>query len=99
MAQFDVHRLIPNGTFVVDCQSDLLAELNTRFVVPLIRRDAAPTAAQRLNPVFSISGAQHVMVTQFAAAVEVRELGEIVGSLTDRAFEVIGALDVLISGV
>jgi toxin CcdB len=99
VAQFDVHRLNSSGTFVVDCQSDLLRELNTRFVVPLILKDAAPTAAQRLNPIFNLQGGQYVMVTQFAATVELRELGEIVCALREDALQIIGALDVLIGGV
>ncbi len=39
------------------------------------------------------------MLTEAAAAVPVRELGEVVSSLADRSFEITGALDVLISGV
>ena len=84
---------------VIDCQSELLSQLNTRLVVPLIPRDRAPAPAQRLNPVFSVRGQEHVMATQFAAAVHVRELGEVVTSLRDCSFEIVGALDVLISGV
>ncbi len=97
MSQFDVHRL-GNG-LVIDCQSDLLAHLNTRVVVPLIRLDQAPTPARRLNPVFSIDSVDHVMDTQFAGAVERRLLGAVVSSLADRSFEVIDAFDVLLSGV
>lgn len=99
LAQFDVYRLNSSGTLVIDCQSDLLEQLNTRLVVPLLPRDAAPMPARRLNPVFMIGGEDHVMVTQFAAAVERRELADVVFTLRDLSFEVIGALDVLISGV
>jgi toxin CcdB len=99
MAQFDVHRLSPGGGLVLDCQSDLLQQLNTRFVVPLIPEEDAPQPARRLNPTFVIDGESFVMVTQFAAAVHSNELGEAVASVRDQSFEVIGALDVLISGV
>lgn len=97
MAQFDVHRL--GSGLVIDCQADLLSHLNTRFVVPLIPRDAAPKPANRFNPMFLIEGTDHVMETQFASAVEHRDLGPIVTSLADRSFEITDALDVLISGV
>lgn len=97
MAQFDVHRL--GGGLVVDCQSNLLAHLNTRVVVPLIARDQAPTPARRFNPVFAVNGLEHVMDTQFTSAVEHRELGAVVASLADHSFEIIDAFDVLISGV
>ena len=97
MAQFDVRRL--GSDLVVECQSDLLSALNTRLVVPLIPREIAPKAARRFNPVFLINGRDYAMDTQFAGAVEERELGAVVASLRDRSFEITDALDVLISGV
>ena len=99
MAQFDVHRLKSSDTLVIDCQSELLEQLNTRLVVPLIPREAAPTPADRLNPIFTIGGEEYVMFTQFAAAVRREDVGDVRFSLSDHSFEVIGALDVLISGV
>jgi toxin CcdB len=99
MAQFDVHRLGSGEGLVLDCQSDLLQQLNTRFVVPLIPQEDAPAPAQRLNPTFVIDGRRFVMVTQFAAAAHCNELGEAIASLRGHSFEVVGALDVLISGV
>ena len=99
MAQFDVHALKSGCGLVVDCQSDLLAQLNTRLVVPLLPSESAPQPAQRLNPRFTIAGHEHVMVTQFAAAVRVDELGEVVTSFRASSFEIVGALDVLVSGV
>jgi toxin CcdB len=97
MAQFDVHRL--GGGLVLDCQSDLLGHLVSRLVVPLVLRSKAPAPVTRLNPVFKIDGKDHVMMTQSAAAVRAQQLGDRVGSLADRQFEIIDALDVLISGV
>lgn len=84
---------------LLDCQADLLSHLNTRFVAPLLPSDHAPMPARRFNPVFDIAGARHVMVTQFAAAIELRELGPVVASLTDERREIMNALDVLLTGV
>ena len=97
MAQFHVHQL-SGGRLAIDCQADLLGHLASRFVVPLVALDKA-MPAKRLNPVFSIQGRDYVMLTEAAAAVSVRELGEVVASLADRSFEITGALDVLIGGV
>lgn len=97
MPQFDVHRF--GDGLVIDCQSNLLADLNTSLVAPLVARDQAPAPARRLNPVFVVDGADHVMVTQFASAVERRKLGAVVTSLADRSFEIVDAFDILISGV
>jgi toxin CcdB len=99
VSQFDVHRLNSGAGLVIDCQSGLLQHLNTRLVVPLMRSDRAPTPANRLNPAFVIEGCEHVVVTQFAAAISVRELGEVITSMAHRSFDILGALDVLISGV
>jgi toxin CcdB len=66
MARFDVYRGVGGADLLLDCQSDLLRDLNTRFVVPLMRRETAPQPARRLNPIFRIEDHDYVMVTQFA---------------------------------
>jgi toxin CcdB len=99
VAQFDVHANAFGKGFLLDCQSDLLSHLNTRLVAPLLRPDDAPKPAGRLNPTFVIDGQPHVMLTQYAAAIEVRELGEAMGSLAGQDREIMNALDVLLTGV
>lgn len=98
MAQFDVWRT-EAGDLVVDCQSDLLTHLNTRFVAPLLRADTFEVVARRLNPLFTVEGAEYVMYTQFAAAVPASLLDERVTNLDDCSFAITGALDVLLTGV
>jgi toxin CcdB len=99
MAQFDVHRLAKGSALVIDCQSDLLDHIDSRFVVPLVPRAASPQPAHRLNPVFTILCEDYVMLTQAASAVRRRELGAVIASLDERRLEITGALDVLITGV
>ena len=99
MAQFDVYRLKAGGGLVVDCQSDLLSSISTRFIVPLIAHEGQHAATQRLNPLFVIDGQQYVLATQLAAGVPRSEIGEQTSSLRDHSFEIVAALDVLISGV
>lgn len=98
MARFDVYRSADGADLLLDCQSDLLSGLTTRFVVPLRLTDDAPPPARRLNPVFEIDGRDHVMLTQFAAAVLVRDCGPVVASLAREDAAIINALDMLISG-
>lgn len=98
MAKFDVFRRRSGDGYLLDCQADLLSQLNTRFLVPLLPARDAPTPAARLNPLFELEGKSHVMMTQFAAAVPVSELGERVASLRDRDIDILNALDMLISG-
>jgi toxin CcdB len=87
------------GGLVVDCQSNLLSQLQSRFVAPLVAKADAPRPARRLNPTFVVDGVEHVMLTQFSAAIDCRLLGPVVESLADRSLEITDALDVLISGV
>lgn len=77
----------------------MLAQLNTRFVVPLLPREIAPKPADRLNPLFTVGGQEVVMLTQFAAAVHVKELGSHVASLAEHRYAITNALDLLISGI
>lgn len=98
MARFDVYRGLGRADLLLDCQSDLLRDLNTRLVVPLLRPDRAPLPARRLNPVFVIDGIPQVMVTQFAATVALRDLGLPIASLTAHDSDILNALDMLISG-
>lgn len=99
MAQFDVHPLADGPGLVIDCQSDLHDHIDSRFVVPLVPRKAAPFEVRRLDPVFVIDGKEYVMVTQSAAAIARKRLGPAIVSLANRDHEIVGALDVLIAGV
>ncbi len=99
MAQFDVFRPASGGELLLDCQSDLLRHLNTRFVVPLMPLDRAPTPAARLNPLIEIDGETLSMVTQFASSVPKGELRDSIGSVEDRHYDIVRAIDSLIGGV
>lgn len=98
MAKFDVYRSRDDACYLLDCQADLLSDFNTRFVVPLMAQADAPKPAARLNPVFVIAGAPHVMVTQFAATVPASELRGVPMSLGHEAITIGNALDMLICG-
>lgn len=98
MTRFDVYRSAYGADLLLDCQSDLLRDLNTRFVVPLRLLADAPPSARRLNPVFEIEGRSYVMLTQFAAAIPRRDCGSVVMSLLSADTAIINALDMLISG-
>ncbi|QIE48258.1 plasmid maintenance protein CcdB (plasmid) [Pseudohalocynthiibacter aestuariivivens] len=98
MARFDVY-LSPDGPgYLLDVQSDLLEVLNTRMVVPLLPLADAPTPARRLNPVFDLDGAPHVMVTQFMAALPSAAIAAPVGSLSDQSEQITAAIDMLMQG-
>jgi toxin CcdB len=99
MARFDVYAYPGGPGLLLDCQADLLDYLNTRLVAPLLPRGEAPRPARQLNPEFVVNGDCYVMVTQYAAAIECRDLGERIGSLAEHDIAILNALDMLIVGV
>ncbi len=98
MPQFDVYRTV-DGALLIDCQSNAFGDLDSRFMVPLTPVDRSPPGRARLNPTFVIDGEHYMMVTQFAAAVRVRDVRTPVTSLAAYRFDIIGAIDMLLTGV
>ncbi|MEO9189442.1 MAG: CcdB family protein [Acetobacteraceae bacterium] len=99
--QFSLHRT-PKGRvgYVVDVQADLLSELRTRVVIPLLlEKDAPKVPFKAFNPTCSIAGLNHVLMTQNLASVPVAELGPPVGSLAGQRDPIIRAMDALLSGL
>ena len=98
MARYDVFANPSGNGFLLSLQSDLLDGLNTAVVAPLLPRNAAPSPAQRLNPVFEIDGEPYVMATQFIAAVPTAILTHRLTNLKDEADNISNALDMLFYG-
>lgn len=105
MPQFAVHRN-PNAAtkaavpFLLDVQSDLIAELGTRVVVPLYTAAAMKgKTLKTLTPTFEIENKQYVMVTPQLAGIARKQLGAQVTDLSARRDEIMAALDLLITGI
>lgn len=95
MAQFDVVRVTGN-VLVLDCQSDFLGDLPTRFVVPL--RPSDQIMLPRLTPTFTVDGQSLTMLTPLARSIAKRDIIGTVVSLADHEYEIKAALDMLVSG-
>ena len=95
MAQFDVLR-VTGDVLVLDCQSDLLVDLPTRFVVPL--RELDRIHLPRLTPSFDIAGRTLTMITPLARSIDKRDVTGKVASLAAHEYEIKNALDMLTSG-
>ena len=98
MAKYDVFPNPSGDGFLLDVQSDLLIDLNTRVVVPLLPKLRAPKPATRLNPVFNVGDEPVVMVTQFIAAVPIGVLKAPIERLDQEFEQVTVAIDMLIQG-
>lgn len=88
-----------HGGLVIDCQSELHDHFDSRFVIPLIPLKSAPTRTGRLHPSFVVDGSEFVTATHLGTAVQRRELGPSIANLAERRLDIIGAIDVLITGV
>ena len=105
MPQFAVHRN-PNpatrtaAPYLLDVQSDLIADLNTRVVVPLYTvASMKGKTLKSLTPVFTIERKQYVMMTPQLAGIAKKQLGAKVSDLSSQRDQVIAALDLLITGI
>lgn len=98
MSRFDVYVNRHEAGYLLDIQSDLLGQLNTRVVVPLLPLDIAPAPAQRLNPQFTVQGVTVSMVTQYMAAIPAAELAQHICSLDRERDAILQAIDFLHQG-
>src|SRR5262245_38321926 len=99
MAQFDVYRVTGEGLLIVDCQSELLASLPTRYAIPLYSRADAEWQFSRLTPQLEFQGKRYTLATPVGAAVDVDDLGKPVGSLALHRYTILNAIDFLLTGV
>jgi toxin CcdB len=98
MAQFDVYESASGGGYLLDVQSDIMRDLGTRIVVPLMPARRVPPPLRRLHPQFTINGHPTVLATHLMAAVPSAELRRRVGNLGGERYSILGAIDFLLTG-
>ena len=84
---------------LLDVQSDLIEELGSRVVVPLIAAGRVESAVDRLMPQLLVRGEPMVMDTAHLAGVSRRVIGEPLEDLSHERNTILAALDFLISGI
>ena len=103
MAHFDVFRNPDAATasvipYVVDVQSELLADLPTHVVIPLAYPEAIETPILRLNPKVGVGDTALIALTQDMASVSNRLLRNPVANLSPQRDEFVAALNFLFTG-
>ena len=104
MPQFAVHRNRNAATrarypLLLDVQSDLLAGMGTRVVVPLVLFSAlGESALTTLAPALTIEGERYAALTPQLAGIAVNELGAVVADVSGERSSILAALDLLITG-
>ncbi|KOR30903.1 plasmid maintenance protein CcdB [Achromatium sp. WMS3] len=105
MSEFYAYKNLNKATqkvypYLLDIQSNLLADLNTTVVIPLCPISLARKAAiTKLCPILNIEGNQFVAFTQQIAGIERRFLGRKICDLSQYRSEIIAAFDFIISGI
>jgi toxin CcdB len=86
--------------FLVDVQSNLLAELQTRVVIPLAKSpELAKKPISTLSPLVEVQGQKYVLLTPQLAGISRSDLGAEVTNIAEHRDAVIAALDCLITGI
>lgn len=105
MAQFSVHKNKDPKTrdaypYLVDIQANLLRDLQTRVVVPLIKQAAmGKKSIDTLTPSVEVDGQKFLMLVPQLAGIPVGSLGPEVASLVSHREKVVASIDFLVTGI
>jgi len=105
MPQFTLYKNEDNASsdtypYFIDVQNSLLSDLNSRLVVPLSPHGTLNyTDAKRLCPVIHLDEGDFVLLTHQMTSVPSSMLKTEVASLESSRYEILGAIDMLISGI
>ncbi|MCF6212053.1 MAG: CcdB family protein [Gammaproteobacteria bacterium] len=105
MSQFSLYKNEDDSSnetypYFIDIQNSLLSDLNSRLVIPLSAHDTlSNTDAKRLCPVIRIDEDNFVLLTHQMTSVPKSILKTKVISLENIRHEILGAIDMLISGI
>ncbi|MDD3021986.1 MAG: CcdB family protein [Alphaproteobacteria bacterium] len=101
MARFDVYQYNSASVpLVIDIQADLLADLNTCVVVPLVPEKASiKEALPKLKPIIQINGENYIFMATDMGAIARRSLGQVIGNVEGQhRQDIIDAIDFLLQG-
>ena len=101
MAQFDIYSIPVRGgvEVLLDLQDDLLENLATRVVAPLVRAEMVGQAMHTLHPRIWVGNEPYVLLTHLMAAVPAASLGECIGSAKIQQQEIVAPVDLLFTGI
>lgn len=85
--------------YLIDIQSNLLEDLKSTVVIPLMAVSGSGEVITKLCPTFNISGKKFVALTPQLSGIDKTNLGKQVVDLTAHRHDLVAAIDFLISGV
>ncbi|MDH3375970.1 MAG: CcdB family protein [Gammaproteobacteria bacterium] len=105
MAQFALYknqdkRSKDSYPYFVDVQNALFTDLNSRLVIPFARHESLNnTDVERLCPLIPISDKNYVLLTHQMTSIPVSILSKEKMSLENYRYEILDAIDMLITGI
>jgi len=106
VGQFTLYRNSNNSSnktypYFVEIQNDLLGGLNSRVVIPLSPYNSQDkTDAKKLCPVIKLGDEEKfILLTHQITSVPKSILKTKVASLEEYRYEILGAIDILLSGI
>lgn len=105
MSQFQIYRNTHPTTqntfpYLLDVQNNLLHDLRTTVVIPLMpMRLAKSHALSHLNPTLRIKSGDYAVMTQNLAGIDRSQLGEVVSDASQAQADILAALDFLVTGI
>jgi len=99
MARFDVYKYSAAIPYLVDVQANLLSDLKTRVVIPLLSHtQAKKEVLPRLKPIIKIHGKDYVLMTTDIGTLKVSDLGTPAENIQDQRQAITEAIDFLMAG-
>ena len=86
--------------YLIDVQSTLLIDLETRIVIPLANKDKfGKGIIKNLNPIINIKKKEYIVLTQQMAGVPISQIGSSICECLSNRQEILSAIDFLITGI
>lgn len=105
MSQFFIYRNDNKNSkkiypFFIDVQSDLVQGLNSRIVMPFsLSKETKNLNVKNLCPVFEVEDKKYILLTHQITTVPVSVLKKEVGDFSKFRNEILGAIDILLTGI
>lgn len=103
MAQFDIYAVpvadADYAPYLVELQSDLVSELETAIVAPLVRRADAGPIVHHLHPVIRFGSEELVLRIGELVSLPRTVLGRKVGSIKSDREALMAAIDIVFFGI
>ena len=86
--------------YFVDIQNSLLSDLNTRIVIPFAKPSSLKNVeVERLCPLIPINGSNYVLLSHQLTSVPISALSKEEVSIESSRYEILDAIDMLITGI